>query len=271
MSQVEPDPAVELSEEEVERYSRQIVLSEIGGTGQLRLKHARVAVVGAGGLGSPALQYLAAAGVGHLTVVDDDAVSLDNLQRQVLFDIDSLGRPKAAAAADRLNAMNPEITIRPVVARLDEGNAAALLGGHPAVVEGSDNLATKFLVNDVCVRLGIAVVIGAVLRYEGQVVTVPAGAPCYRCLLGAEPPSELVRSCRDAGVLGPVAGMVGSLQATETLRLLAGIGDLKGGRLLALDGLRPRLRSVAFPHDPECSACAQRPAPAALAAGAQGN
>jgi adenylyltransferase/sulfurtransferase len=177
-----------------------------------------------------------------------------------------VGSPKASAAADRLTTLNSDITVRPVVARLVEANAAAILGGHHAVVEGSDNLATKFLVNDVCVRLGIGVVVGAVLRYEGQVVSVPPGAACYRCLFGAEPPSNLVGSCRDAGVLGAVAGMVGSLQATETLRMIVGIGDAQGGKLLALDALRPRLRAIPFPADPACTACAQRPAPAATTA-----
>ena len=263
MSLVEPEPAAELTDVELQRYARQIVLSELGGTGQLRLRNARVAVVGAGGLGSPALLYLAAAGVGHITIVDDDAVSLDNLQRQILFETDSVGSPKAASAADRISTLNPEITVRPVVARLVEANAAAILGGHHAVVEGSDNLATKFLVNDVCVRLGIGVVVGAVLRFEGQVVPVPPGAPCYRCLFGAEPPEALVRSCRDAGVLGAVAGIVGSLQASETLRMITGIGEAQGGRLLAVEALRPRIRTVAFPADPGCTACAQRPATAA--------
>lgn len=266
MSLVEPDPSAELTDEELERYSRQIVLNELGGKGQLRLRNARVAVVGAGGLGSPVLLYLAAAGVGHLTIVDDDAVNLDNLQRQVLYEVDNLGSPKAVNAADRLSSLNPEITVRPVVARLVDANAAAILGGHHAVVEGSDNLATKFLVNDVCVRLGIGVVVGAVLRFEGQVVPVPPGAPCYRCLFGAEPPSDLVRSCRDVGVLGAVAGVVGSLQASETLRMLTGIGDPQGGKLFALDALRPKLRTVSFRSDPSCTACAQRPAPAATPA-----
>ena len=266
MSLLEPDLDQDLTDEELDRYSRQIVLREVGGTGQLRLRSARVAVVGAGGLGSPALLYLAAAGVGHLTVVDDEAVSLDNLHRQILFDTDAIGRPKAAEAADRLVLLNPAITVRPVVARLDEGNAAAILGGHHAVVEASDNLATKFLVNDVCVRLGIAVVVGAVIRFEGQVITVPPGAPCYRCLFGAEPPGA-VRGCRDEGVLGPAAGVVGSLQASETLKMIVGAGDTQGGRILEVDLLRPQVRAVAFPQDPACSACASRRAATAVGPG----
>ncbi|HET9051620.1 MAG TPA: HesA/MoeB/ThiF family protein [Candidatus Dormibacteraeota bacterium] len=258
MSLVDPDPDQDLTDEELVRYSRQIVLREVGGAGQLRLRSARVAVVGAGGLGSPALLYLAAAGVGHLTVVDGDAVSLDNLHRQILFDTDAIGRPKAAEAADRLCLLNPAITVRPVVARLDEANAAALLGGHHVVVEASDNLATKFLVNDVCVRLGIAAVIGAVLRFEGQVVTVPPGAACYRCFFREEPVGP-ARTCRDEGVLGPAAGIVGSLQAVEALRLLVGLGGGQSGRLIEVDALRPRVREIAFPADPGCTACAAKP------------
>ncbi len=258
MSTVVEPPGAELSEDELVRYSRQIVLREVGGEGQLRLRHARVAVVGAGGLGSPALLYLAAAGVGHLTVVDHDAVSLDNLQRQVLFDTDSLGRNKAECAAERVADLNPEVSVRAVTSRIDEANAAALLGGHHVVVEGSDNFATKFAVNDACVRLGIAVVIGGVLRFEGQVVSVPAGAPCYRCLFGAEPEGRQP-TCRSAGVLGAVVGMVGSMQALEAVRLILGVGAGQGGRVLTLDGLVPRLRSVEFPRDQACRACAQRP------------
>lgn len=258
MSTVVTPAGSELSEEELERYSRQIVLREVGGEGQLRLRHARVAVVGAGGLGSAALLYLAAAGLGHITILDDDAVSLDNLQRQVLFDTDSLGRNKAEAAAERLIDLNPEVSIRAMTERLDDGNAAALLGGHHVVVEGSDNFSTKFAVNDACVRLGISSVIGGVLRFQGQVVTVPAGEPCYRCLFGAEP-DEKQPTCRAAGVLGAVVGMVGSLQATEAVRLIIGAGDAQGGRVLTLDGLRPQLRSVTFPRDPECGACEARP------------
>lgn len=249
----------ELREEDLVRYSRQIVLREVGGAGQERIAAARVAVVGAGGLGSPAILYLAAAGIGGLTVIDDDRVSLDNLQRQVLHDTASVGEPKTHSVLRRIDALNPAVRVRTVERRLDAGDADELLAGHDVVVEGSDNLATKFAVNDACVRLGICAVIGGVVRFEGQVVTVPPGAPCYRCLFGDEPDTGLIPTCSGAGVLGPVAGMVGSLQAAEALRHLLGAGEPQAGRVLMLDALEPRLRAVEFPRDPHCAACAARP------------
>jgi len=257
----------DLGEEDLVRYSRQIVLREVGGRGQERLAAASVAVVGAGGLGSPAILYLAAAGVGRLTVIDDDRVSLDNLQRQVLHDTAGVGEPKTHSAVRRVDALNPAVRVRTVERRLDAGNAEELLTGHDVVVEGSDTLATKFAVNDACVRLGITAVIGGVVRFDGQVVTVPPGAPCYRCLFGAEPDRGLVPTCSGAGVLGPVAGMVGSLQAAEALRFLFGAGEPQGGRVLVLDALRPRLRSVEFPRDPACTACALSPVAVRVSAG----
>jgi molybdopterin/thiamine biosynthesis adenylyltransferase len=253
----------ELSEEELVRYSRQIVLREVGGAGQLRLRSAAVAVVGAGGLGSPAVLYLAAAGVGSITVIDDDRVALDNLQRQVLHDTASLGEPKVESARRRVAEINPAVRVDTLERRLDAAGATALLAGHDLVLDGSDNFSTKFAVNDACVRLGICAVIGGVVRFDGQVVVVPPGAPCYRCLFGDEPPAGLVPGCRAAGVLGAVAGMVGCLQAAEALRHLLGAGEEQGGRVLLLDALRPRLRSVVFPRDPGCRACAAA-APAAV-------
>jgi adenylyltransferase/sulfurtransferase len=253
----------ELHDEELVRYSRQIVLREVGGAGQLRLRSAAVAVVGAGGLGSPAVLYLAAAGVGRITVIDDDRVALDNLQRQVLHDTASLGEPKVESARRRVAALNPAVRVDTLERRLDAAGATALLAGHDLVLDGSDNFSTKFAVNDACVRLGICAVIGGVVRFDGQVVVVPPGAPCYRCLFGDEPPPGLVPGCRASGVLGAVAGMVGCLQAAEALRHLLGAGEEQGGRVLVLDALRPRLRSVVFPRDPGCRACASA-APAAV-------
>jgi adenylyltransferase/sulfurtransferase len=250
----------ELSDDELQRYSRQIVLREVGPAGQRRLRGASVAVVGAGGLGSASLLYLAAAGVGRLTVIDDDRVSLDNLQRQVLHDGSAVGEPKVHSALRRIDALNPDIRVRTVERRLDAANAAALLRGHDLVLDGSDNFPTKFAVNDACVELGVAAVIAGILRFDGQVVVVPPGAPCYRCLFGDEPPPGQVPTCSAAGVLGPVAGVVGALQASEALRLLLGIGAAQGGRVLTVDLLDPRLRAVPFPADPDCPACAKRPA-----------
>ena len=249
-----------LDDEALLRYSRQIVLREVGAAGQQRLSAASVAVVGAGGLGSPAILYLAAAGIGALTVIDDDRVSLDNLQRQVLHDVASIGEPKTRVAARRVDALNPGVRVRTVERHLDSGNAIELLAGHDVVIDGSDNFATKFAVNDACVRLGICAVIGGILRFDGQVVVVPPGAPCYRCLFREEPDPGLIPACSGAGILGPVAGMIGSLQASEALRHLLGAGDPQGGRVLVLDALRPQLRGVPFPRAPACSACARAPA-----------
>jgi adenylyltransferase/sulfurtransferase len=255
----------ELSEDELQRYARQIVLREVGPAGQRRLRDSSVAVVGAGGLGSAALLYLAAAGVGRITVIDDDRVSLDNLQRQVLHDTAGIGEPKVHSALRRLDALNPQVRVRTVERRVDAGNAAETLRGHDVVLDGSDNFATKFAVNDACVAAGVAAVIGGILRFDGQVVVVPPGAPCYRCLFRGEPPQGQVPTCSAAGVLGPVAGVVGSLQASEALRLLLGIGAPQSGRVLTVDLLDPRLRAVPFPADPDCAACARRPAPAVAA------
>jgi molybdopterin/thiamine biosynthesis adenylyltransferase len=252
--------APDLSDDELERYARQIVLREVGPHGQRRLRDAKVAVVGAGGLGSASLLYLAASGVGSITVIDDDRVSLDNLQRQVLHDTHGVGEPKTHSALRRLDALNPSVRVRTVERRLDAANAREILQGHDAVLDGSDNFSTKFAVNDACVELGIGAVIAGILRFDGQVVTVPPGAPCYRCLFHDEPPSGQVPTCSAAGVLGPVAGVVGSLQAAEALRLLLGIGAAQGGRVLTVDLLDPRVRTVPFPHDPECAACLRRPA-----------
>jgi molybdopterin-synthase adenylyltransferase len=250
----------QLSDDELQRYARQIVLREVGPAGQRRLRASTVAVVGAGGLGSASLLYLAAAGVGGITVIDDDRVSLDNLQRQVLHDGAAVGEPKTHSALRRIDALNPQVRVRTVERRLDAGNARELLRGHHVVLDGSDNFSTKFAVNDACVEIGVAAVIAGILRFDGQVVTVPPGAPCYRCLFHDEPPPGQVPACSAAGVLGPVAGVVGSLQASEALRLLLGIGAPQGGRVLTVDLLDPRVRAVPFPRDPGCPACARRPA-----------
>lgn len=249
----------ELSDAELQRYARQIVLREVGPQGQRRIRSARVAVVGAGGLGSASLLYLAAAGIGSMTVIDDDRVSLDNLQRQVLHDTHAVGEPKTHSALRRLDALNPGVRVHTVERRLDAGNARELLAGHDVVLDGSDNFSTKFAVNDACVALGVGAVIAGILRFDGQVVTVPPGAPCYRCLFRDEPPPGQVPACSAAGVLGPVAGLVGSLQASEALRMLLGAGAPQDGRVLTVELLDPRLRAVPFPRDPDCAACAARP------------
>ncbi len=245
-----------LTEPEILRYSRQIILAEVGGAGQERLKAARVLVVGAGGLGSPAALYLAAAGVGTLGVCDDDRVDLTNLQRQVLHTTGDLGRPKTASAAERLRALNPEIEVVEHPVRLTAATAPTALAGYHAVVDGSDTFASKFLVNDACAALGLPHVFAGILAFEGQLLTVvPGRGPCYRCFFREAPPPGSVPTCAQAGILGPVAGVLGSLQALEVLKLLLKIGELATGRLVLFDGLGLALREVAVNRDPRCPTC----------------
>lgn len=245
-----------------ERYSRHLLLPEFGEAGQLALARARVVVIGAGGLGSPALYYLAAAGVGHLRVVDFDRVDRSNLQRQILHRDDAVGEAKVHSAARTLGALNPRIGIEAIEARVDAANVESLLGDADVVLDGSDNFAARYVVNDACVKLRKPLVHGAVHRFEGQVgVFWPArpGAPgpCYRCLFPLPPPPEAAPNCAEAGVLGVVPGLVGLLQANEVIKLLAGLGDPLVGRLLGFDALGARFREVSLPRDPACPACAR--------------
>lgn len=245
-----------LTENEILRYTRQIILKEVVGAGQERLKAARVLVVGAGGLGSPAALYLAAAGVGTLGVCDDDRVDLTNLQRQVLHTSGDLGRPKTASAAERLTALNPEIEVVEHPLRLRAATALMVLPGYDIVVDGADTFASKFLVNDACAALGIPHVFAGILGFEGQLLTVvPGQGPCYRCFFREAPPPGAVPTCAQAGILGPVAGVVGSLQALEVLKLVLGIGESAVGRLLLFDGLGLALREVTVRRDSRCPAC----------------
>ncbi len=251
----------------LERYSRHLRLAEVGVEGQQRLAAARVLLLGAGGLGSPVAFYLAAAGVGHIRLVDDDVVDRSNLQRQILHTEASIGTPKVESAQQRLQALNPSIRIEPVQARVTSDNVEKLLEGIDLVVDGSDNFPLRYLLNDACVKLGKPLVYGAVQRFEGQVSVFDAGrhrgqAPCYRCLFPEPPPPELAPSCADAGVLGVLPGIVGLLQANEAIKLLLGIGQPLAGRLLQFDALAPRFRELRLPPDPDCPVCAPgRPFP----------
>jgi adenylyltransferase/sulfurtransferase len=247
-----------LSDAELDRYQRHIVLKEVGGQGQARLKSATVAVVGAGGLGSPCLQYLAAAGVGQLTLIDDDIVSLSNLQRQTLYTTADIGRPKAEAAAERLQAMNPHVVVEPLVTRLTAETAATLLAQHDVVADGCDNFRTRSEVNRACVRAGIPLVSAALGPFEGQLGVFAghlANAPCYACFAGL-PADVPGTSCADIGILGAVAGLVGAAQALEVLRLLTGFGEPRIGRLWLYEGLSAEARSIRVPKDPHCPVCA---------------
>jgi len=258
MSHLPPSPAL-LDADELQRYHRHIILPELGADGQRRLKAARVLLIGAGGLGSPAALYLAAAGVGHLGVVDADDVELSNLQRQVLHDTESVGTPKVDSAAVRLRALNPHVDVAAHHMRLTSANALPLLADYDVVVDGSDNFPTRYLVNDACVLLRKPNVYGSVLRFDGQASVFSVGdGPCYRCLFREPPPPELVQNCAESGVLGVLPGLIGVVQAMETIKLITGAGETLGGRLLLVDGLRMRFRTIDVARDPECRACGTR-------------
>jgi adenylyltransferase/sulfurtransferase len=251
-----PPPPARLSPDELQRYHRHLILPEIGEDGQRRLKAARVLLIGAGGLGSPAALYLAAAGVGALGIVDADEVELSNLQRQVLHDTESVGVPKVDSAVSRLRAINPHVDVIAHRARLTSTNAMGLLSAYDVIVDGSDNFQTRYLVNDACVLLGKPNVYGSVLRFEGQASVFSFGdGPCYRCLFREPPPPGLVQNCAESGVLGVLPGMIGVVQAAETIKLITGAGEPLVGRLLLVDGLRMRFRTIDVPRDPECRAC----------------
>jgi adenylyltransferase/sulfurtransferase len=248
-----------LSREEVYRYSRHLILPEVGVEGQQRLKASSVLLVGAGGLGSPTALYLAAAGIGHLGIVDFDVVDESNLQRQVLHGTKDVGRPKLDSARARIADINPHVDVTSYEARLTAANAFDILRGYDVVIDGTDNFATRYLTNDACVLLGIPNVYGSIFRFEGQVsVFATADGPCYRCLFREPPPPGLVPSCAEGGVLGVLPGTIGTLQATEALKLLLGIGEPLIGRLLLYDALQARFRTVNLRRDPACPACGTR-------------
>jgi adenylyltransferase/sulfurtransferase len=248
-----------LSDDERLRYGRHLSLPEVGEAGQLRLKRARVLIVGAGGLGSPAALYLAAAGVGHLGLVDFDRVEASNLQRQVLYGSGDVGRPKLEAARDRLHHLNPHVAVELHPARLDRSNALQLVGAHDLVLDGTDNFATRYLVNDACVLAGRPNVYASISRFDGQAsVFATADGPCYRCLHPEPPPPGMVPSCAEGGVLGVLPGLLGLIQATEALKLLLGVGEPLIGRLLLVDALGMRFQSLKLRRDPACPACGTR-------------
>jgi len=249
-----------LSHSEALRYSRHLTLPEVGAEGQERLKAARVLLVGLGGLGSPAALYLAAAGVGTLGLVDADHVDASNLQRQVVHGSAAVGRLKVDSAADRLRDLNPFVTVERVAERLTSANALALLERFDVIVDGSDNFPTRYLVNDACVLLGKPDVYGAIFRFDGQASVFDARrGPCYRCLFAEPPPPDLVPSCAEAGVLGVLPGVIGSLQATEAIKLILGVGEPLVGRLLLFDALKLEFRDLALAKDPDCPICGTHP------------
>lgn len=248
---------MELSDAQLDRYARHIILKEIGGAGQKALLSARVLVIGAGGLGSPCLQYLAAAGVGTIGVVDDDAVSLSNLQRQTLHGTGDVGRAKVDSAADAVARLNPDVRLVPHATRLTADNARALIDGYDLVADGSDSFATRLAVADAAHRARKPLVSAAVGPFDGQLSVFrgwEAGQPCYRCWVGAAVDRD-GETCADQGVLGALTGVMGSLQALETIRAITGFGEGLAGRMLFLDALTMRMRTVALPKDPGCGGC----------------
>ena len=250
----------ELSRSELHRYARHIALPEVGREGQLRLKAGRVLCVGAGGLGSPLALYLAAAGVGTIGIVDFDDVDASNLQRQILHGTGDVGRHKLDSAADRLEDVNPHVEVVGHPQRLTSENALEILKGYDVVVDGTDNFPTRYLVNDACVLLGTPNVYGSVFRWEGQVsVFATKGGPCYRCLFREPPPPGLVPNCAEGGVLGVLPGIIGSMQAMETIKLLLGKGVGLAGRLLIFDALEMTWREIALRRNPECPVCSDSP------------
>jgi adenylyltransferase/sulfurtransferase len=254
------EPGDPLSPAELRRYGRHLVIPEVGVEGQERLKASRVLLVGAGGLGSPLALYLAAAGVGRLGLVDFDTVGESNLQRQVLYGESDLGRLKLDVAIEKLQQVNPHIRVEPHAVRLDSSNALEVMAGYQVVVDGSDNFPTRYLVNDACVLTGKPYVYGSIFRFEGQVAVFwGTEGPCYRCLFPEPPPPGLVPSCAEGGVLGILPGVIGTLQANETVKLLLGIGEPMIGRLLLFDALKMRFRELRLNKDPACPVCSASP------------
>jgi sulfur-carrier protein adenylyltransferase/sulfurtransferase len=249
-----------LSKDEILRYSRHLIMPEVGMQGQLKLKQAKVLLVGTGGLGAPLGLYLAAAGVGRIGLVDFDTVDYTNLQRQVLFGTSDVGRPKIEAAASHLRNLNPEIQVDQFETRLTSENALDILKDYDIVVDGTDNFPTRYLVNDACVLLGKPNVYGSIFRFEGQITVFGhPGGPCYRCLYPEPPPPGLVPSCAEGGVLGVLPGIVGTIQAAETLKLIIGVGEALIGRLLLFDALSMTFRALKLRKNPQCPVCGEHP------------
>ncbi len=253
------EPAADLSIDEVRRYSRHLIIPDVGMDGQKRLKNAKVLAVGAGGLGSPTLMYLAAAGVGTLGIVDFDVVDLSNLHRQIIHGHANIGRPKVDSARDRIADVNPDVNVVAHTEALTSENAMEILGQYDIIVNGCDNFATRYLVNDAAYLLKKPLVDGSIFRFEGQATVFMPGQGCYRCLFPSPPPPGSVPSCAEGGVLGVLPGIIGCIQAIETIKLILGLGDSLAGRLLLFDALAMEFREVKLRRDPECPVCGDNP------------
>ncbi len=251
---------MELNEEQIERYSRHILLPEVGGKGQAKLANAKVFIIGAGGLGAPVALYLAAAGVGTLGIIDADVVDLSNLQRQVIHHTPDIKKPKVESAKEKILGLNPDVKVNTYMERLNAQNAMGILSEYDVLVDGTDNFPSKFLINDAAVFANKPLVHGGILRFDGQVMTIqPGKSACYRCIFKKPPPPGVVPSCREAGVIGVLAGVIGTLQATEVLKLILGIGEPLTNRLLRYDGLQSSFRQVKVRRNPTCPVCSDKP------------
>ncbi len=252
---------MELTDSQIQRYSRQIILNEVGGKGQKKLGKAKILLIGAGGLGSPSALYLAAAGIGTIGLVDGDVVDLSNLQRQVMHSTATLGQPKVESGRKTLSAINPEITINTYHQLVDADNILPLISQYDIVLDGSDNFSTRFLVNDACFFAKKTLISASMFRFEGQLTTIKPheGYPCYRCLYPEPPPAGLVPNCQEAGVLGVLAGTMGILQASEAIKEVLGIGETIADKLVIYDALDMKFRKVSRPKDPACPLCGPNP------------
>jgi len=250
----------DFTDEQIERYSRHIILPEVGGVGQRKMLDARVLMIGAGGLGSPAAYYLAAAGIGHLGIVDFDTVDLSNLQRQIIHSTERIGMLKTESAKKTIAALNPDVNVTTYNERISSQNIKKLFEGYDYIVDGSDNFATRFLINDACVLMNKVNIHGSIFRFEGQATVFdPKNGPCYRCLYPEPPPPGLVPNCQEGGVLGVLAGIIGNIQAVETLKLVLGIGESLAGKLLIYDALNTEFRKLKLKRDVNCPVCGDNP------------
>jgi adenylyltransferase/sulfurtransferase len=249
-----------LSEQQIERYSRQIILEEVGGTGQEKLLSSKILIVGAGGLGAPAALYLAAAGIGTIGIIDSDKVDLTNLQRQIIHHTTDVGAEKVTSAENKMRAINPDVTIRTYQTRINAENISEIIRGYDFVIDGTDNFPAKFLINDACYFEKVPFSHAGILRFYGQLITVlPGETTCYRCIFHSPPPAGVVPSCSQAGILGALAGVVGSLQAAEAMKYLLGIGDLLTNTLLTYNALTMEFRNVRLNRNPNCQLCSKNP------------
>ena len=250
----------EFTDEQINRYSRHIILPEVGGKGQKKLLEAKVFLVGAGGLGSPAAFYLAAAGIGKIGIADNDNVDFSNLQRQILHSTKDVDCPKAQSAKETIEDLNPDVEVVPYTDRLNSENIIDIIKDYDVILDGSDNFPTRYLVNDACVMLGKPLSHGAIFRFDGQATTIiPGEGPCYRCLYETPPPPDLVPSCQEAGVLGVIAGTIGVIQATEVIKIILRKGELLNGKLLLYDSLGMDFKKLKIQRNPDCPICSENP------------